>query len=109
MTSNNDFCSLLSELKEYGLLNKYPDLERALKLGYQQLLANSKSHISANPVSHTAIYEAQARHLEAARQGHMSLLKDIAKEKPKPAIRQINDPAKMLDKEKLLEDWRQFR
>ncbi len=100
MTSNNDLCSLLSDLKEYGLLGKYPDLERAVKLGYQQL--------PANPKSHTAIYKTQAQDFELARQG-LESLKDSAEEKPKLATRQIKSPEQMIDKEMLMEGLRQFK
>ena len=35
MTLNTELRSLLSDLKEHGLLDKYPNLEEALKRGYR--------------------------------------------------------------------------
>ena len=35
MTLNTELCSILSDLKEHGLLDKYPDLEKVVKRGYR--------------------------------------------------------------------------
>jgi hypothetical protein len=79
MTLNTELRSLLSDLKEHGLLDKYPDLEKAVKRGY--------------------------RHLEFLDSESMP---SVATTKPNRQIHDINKSLESC-KEGLLEDLRSFK
>ncbi len=70
MTLNTELRSLLSDLKEHGLLEKYPNLEEAVKRGYRHLEVLDLESIpsAATTKPHRQIHDIN-KTLEAVKEG----------------------------------------